>query len=61
MKNPHFLSWFPMFHWTDPMIRVHAFDCVLALLLSQKDQFGPTTPNSSNLNEIRARTALSLD
>ena len=34
MKNPHFLGWFPMFHWTDPMIRVHAFYCVLALLLS---------------------------
>jgi transposase len=34
MKNPHFLGWAPMFHWTDPMIRVHAFYCVLALLLS---------------------------
>jgi transposase len=34
MKNPHFLGWSPMFHWTDPMIRVHAFYCVLALLLS---------------------------
>ena len=34
MKNPHFLGWFPMIHWTDPMIRVHAFYCVLALLLS---------------------------
>jgi transposase len=34
MKNPHFLGWSPMFHWTDPMIRAHAFYCVLALLLS---------------------------
>ena len=34
MKNPHFLGWSPMYHWTDPMIRVHAFYCVLALLLS---------------------------
>ena len=30
MKNPHFLGWSPMFHWTDSKIRVHAFYCVLA-------------------------------
>jgi transposase len=34
MKNPHFLGWSPMFHWTDSKIRVHAFYCVLALLLA---------------------------
>jgi transposase len=34
MKNPHFLSWAPMFHWTDSKIRVHAFYCVLALTLT---------------------------
>ena len=34
MKNPHFLHWNPMFHWTDSKIRVHAFYCVLALMLS---------------------------
>jgi len=34
MKNPHFLHWNPMFHWTDSKIRVHAFYCVLALTLS---------------------------
>jgi transposase len=34
MKDPHFLGWMPMFHWTDSKIRVHAFTCVLALLLS---------------------------
>ena len=34
MKNPHFLHWSPMFHWTDSKIRVHAFYCVLALTLS---------------------------
>jgi transposase len=34
MKNPHFLGWWPMFHWTDGKIRVHAFYCVLALTLS---------------------------
>jgi len=34
MKNPHFISLRPAYHWTDPMIRVHAFYCVLALTLS---------------------------
>ena len=34
MKNPHFLGWTPMFHWTDTKIRVHAFYCVLALTLT---------------------------
>jgi transposase len=34
LKNPHFLGWNPMFHWTDSKIRVHAFYCVLALLLT---------------------------
>jgi transposase len=33
MKNPHFLGWSPMYHWTDSKIRVHAFYCVLALTL----------------------------
>jgi transposase len=33
MKDPYFLSWEPMFHWTDSKIRVHAFYCVLALTL----------------------------
>lgn len=34
MKNPHFLGWSPMHHWTDSKIEVHAFYCVLALLLT---------------------------
>ena len=34
MKDPHFLSWEPMFHWTDSKIRIHAFYCVLALTLA---------------------------
>ncbi len=34
MKNPHWVSWRPLHHWTDQKIRVHAFYCVLALLLS---------------------------
>jgi transposase len=34
MKDPFFLSWEPMYHWTDSKIRVHAFYCVLALTLT---------------------------
>jgi len=34
MKNLQFLRWQPAFHWTDQKIRVHAFYCVLALLVS---------------------------
>lgn len=34
MKNPHFLGWSPMHHWTDSKIRVHAFYCVMALTLT---------------------------
>jgi len=33
MNNWDFLRWSPMFHWTDQKIRVHAFYCVLALML----------------------------
>lgn len=34
MKNPHFVGWKPMYHWTDQKIRVHALYCVLALTLA---------------------------
>ena len=34
MKNPHFLGWSPMFHWTDSKIRVHALLCVGMLALT---------------------------
>jgi len=34
MKDPHALCWWPRFHWTDDKIRVHAFYCVLALVLA---------------------------
>lgn len=34
MKDPHFVSWRPMFHWSDSKISVHAFYCVLALSLT---------------------------
>jgi transposase len=33
MKDPHWVSFSPAFHWTDQKLRVHAFYCVLALLL----------------------------
>jgi transposase len=33
MKDPHFVSFSPCFHWTNQKIRVHAFYCVLALLM----------------------------
>lgn len=33
MKDVHFVSFRPGFHWTDQKLRVHAFYCVLALTL----------------------------
>ena len=34
MKDPHFVTATPMFHWTDQKIRVHLAICVMALLLA---------------------------
>lgn len=34
MKNSFFVSWSPMWHWTDSKIRVHALCCLLALVLA---------------------------
>jgi transposase len=51
MKNPHFLGWSPMFHWTGSKIQVHAFYCVLALLLTsllQRDLAQKGEPLSIN-------------
>lgn len=33
MKDPRGLCWWPRFHWTDQKIRVHAFYCIVGLLL----------------------------
>ncbi len=33
MKNPIMISLEPVYHWTDQKIRVHAFCCILALML----------------------------
>ncbi len=30
MKDPHWICLSPLFHWTDPKIRVHAFSCIFA-------------------------------
>jgi len=35
MKDPHIVSFSPMFHWTDQKIRVHTFYCVLALTVAR--------------------------
>jgi transposase len=35
MKDPDVVSFSPMFHWTDPKIRVHAFYCTLALTVAR--------------------------
>ena len=34
MKDPHVVSFSPMYHWTDHNIKVHMFTCVLALQLA---------------------------
>ena len=34
LKDPHVVSFSPMFHWTDHNIRVHVFTCVLALQIA---------------------------
>jgi transposase len=34
LKDPHAVSFSPMFHWTEHNIRIHAFTCVLALQIA---------------------------
>jgi transposase len=34
MKDPRFLTFRPTHHWTDQKLRVHAFYCVLALMIT---------------------------
>lgn len=34
LKDPHLVSFSPMFHWTEHNIRVHTFTCVLALQIA---------------------------
>ena len=47
MKNPHFLGWIPVIHRTDSKIQVHAFYCVLALLLTSLLQREPARKGES--------------
>lgn len=66
MKDPRVLTFRPTFHWTDQKLRVHAFYCVLALmilsLLRRKlQQGGPTLSIRrlvEKLAEIREVTIL---
>ena len=37
MKDPHVVSFSPMFHWTEHNIRVHVLTCVLALQIAHLD------------------------
>jgi len=39
MKDPHVVSFSPMFHWTGHNIRVHVFTCVLALQIAHLMRF----------------------
>ena len=34
MKDPHVVSFSPMFHWTEHNIRIHIFTCVIALQIA---------------------------
>lgn len=34
MKDPDYLTFRPTYHWTDPMLRVHALYCVIALMIT---------------------------
>ena len=34
LKDPHVVSFSPMYHWTEHNIRVHVFTCVLALQIA---------------------------
>jgi transposase len=34
MKDPHVVSFSPMFHWTEHNIRIHTFTCILALQIA---------------------------
>jgi len=63
MKDPHWVSFSPAFHWTDQKLRVHAFYCILALMLSSllqrkaaQEGFGLSIPTLfeqlSNITEI---------
>jgi transposase len=66
LKNPYYLSFRPTFHWTDQKLRVHAFYCVLALMilnllrrqLAQSGMVISTVEMMKQLTEIKEVTLL---
>jgi transposase len=65
MKHVRFLRWQPAHHWTDQKLRVHAFYCVLALVLSslahqQVRQSGIEISLPSLLKELSAIRQVAL-
>jgi transposase len=65
MKNVDFLRWQPAYHWTDQKLAVHAFYCVLGLLLAtlaRKEAFhaGVDLPLPALLKELAAIREVAL-
>jgi transposase len=66
LKIPYYLSFRPTFHWTDQKLRVHAFYCVLALMilnllrrqLAQSRMVISTVEMMKQLTEIKEVTLL---
>ncbi len=58
MKDPYFIGFSPNYHWTDQMIRVHGFYCVMALTLScllhrKVDHLGIDLSKTAILRELQ--------
>ena len=54
LKDPHVVSFCPMFHWTEHNIRVHVFTCVLALQVAHLMRL---KARRAGLRPVRARPA----
>ncbi len=52
LKDPHQVSFSPMFHWTDHHIAVHTFTCVLALQIAHLMRL--TAENAGHHLSVRA-------
>jgi transposase len=55
MKDPHVVSFSPMFHWTEHNIRIHTFTCVLALQVAHLLRLRRTTPVGTRTAEPTGR------
>jgi transposase len=58
LKNTKYLSFKPIYHWTDDKIRVHAFYCILALMLGsllnkEVEQLGYKMSTNRMLDEFK--------